>query len=78
MKLDGHVFKQGDQILYRGWVAEYEGDGTECFAIYPEYDPGSVYGFPSSTAQVFEYINDEFKDDYEDYNVDHSYEIIVF
>lgn len=78
MKLDGHVFKAQDKILYRGWVAEYEGDITECFVIYPEYDTNSVYGFPGSIADVFEQINDEFNDDFEDYNVDHSYEIIVF
>lgn len=59
MIVQGKTLREGDQIIYRGYVAMYEGDLMGTFALAHEDSFENVISFPSSVEEIIEQVDEE-------------------
>lgn len=74
MIIDEVKLKRGDQVIYRGYVATYEGDALGSFTLANEDDYEKVVCFPYSLDEIIEAVDEECG------NIvfDHRYELVIF
>lgn len=77
MIIDNLTFKSGDQVIYRGYVATYEGDELGTFALAHEDNFESVISFPSSLEEIFDHVDEECGDPTM-IVFDDQYELVIF
>lgn len=74
MIIDDKKLKRDDQIIYRGYVAIYEGDLLGSFTLAHEDSLEDVICFPTSIDEIIYDVNAE----YGSIGIGERYEIIIF
>lgn len=74
MVIDDQKLKYGDQVVYRGYVATYEGDDLGSFTLAHEDNYEDVICFPSSLDEIINEVDDECGG----IVFDDRYEVVIF
>lgn len=75
MIIDGVKLKRGDSVLYRGYVADYEGDDLGTFVLAEEDNYEHAISFPDTLERIISDVDDELGGSISEYGV--TYELVV-